>query len=243
MDRMTYIQPLTSGFLFLSLMGLVLVHRDKKPGLLTIGLSGLVLISWPPADWLFSRPLEVWYPIEALPTAPAQAIVVLSSSVDPPHYERPYPLPGRETYERCAFAAWLHRHWQPLPVLACGGSGESGELPFSLTMRSLLRGAGVPEDMIWTEERSRSTHENAVYGAEILRRHGIHSIVLVVDARSMPRAGACFRKQGFVVVPAPSSFCEFDPREWMPSWKAIETNELTLHETLGMAWYRLRGWI
>ncbi len=244
---MTYTQPLITGILVLALIGLLRLKSGRNPRLLTLAWLGLLLVSWPPAAWLFSRPLEAWYPVRPLPTAPAetpaQAIVVLSESVEPPHFERPYPLPGKETYQRCAFAAWLQRHWQPLPVLACGGPVQPGEQPIASTMRDLLQSAGVPQDLIWTEESSGSTHENAVNGAEVLRRHGIHSIALVVDAQSMPRAAACFRREGLVVVPAPSSFVQLDLYELIPSWKAIERNEETLHETLGLAWYRLRGWI
>jgi uncharacterized SAM-binding protein YcdF (DUF218 family) len=247
MDGMTYIQPLLSAFLLLAFLGLVLRRRGSMSRLLTIGLVGLLLISWPPAGWLFSRPLEAWYPIRPSPPAsndaPPQAIVVLSAGVSHPLYERPYSLPDQETYQRSEFAAWLHHHWQPLPVLACGGQMEPGDQPFSRAMQILLQDGGVPANMVWTEERSHSTHENALYGAEILRKQGIHSIVLVVDAQSMPRAEACFRKQGFAVTPAPSSFCELDLHEILPSWRAIERNERTLHETLGWAWYRLRGWI
>lgn len=112
-------------------------------------------------------------------------------------------------------------------------------------MRQLLQEAGVPEAMIWTEQRSRSTYENAVYGAEILRQHGIGKIALVTEARSMLRAELCFRKQRITVVPAPCEFREFESPldEFTPSWKAISSNEETLHETAGLAWYWLRGWI
>jgi uncharacterized SAM-binding protein YcdF (DUF218 family) len=112
-------------------------------------------------------------------------------------------------------------------------------------MRQLLRRAGVRDDMIWTEERSRSTHENAVFGAQVLRQRGVNTVVLIVDATSMPRAAACFRKEGINVVPAPSRFREFGPllEELIPSWKAIRNNEVTLHETVGLTWYWLRGWV
>src|SRR5207248_2407782 len=120
-------------------------------------------------------------------------------------------IPDQETYERCEFAGWLYKNRQPLPVLASAGQA-------AIPMHELLRRAGVPEDMIWIEERSRSTHENAVYGAEILRQHGIHSIALVVEAQSMLRAEASFRKLGFEVLPAPSDFRDFGPlsEELMP---------------------------
>jgi uncharacterized SAM-binding protein YcdF (DUF218 family) len=113
-------------------------------------------------------------------------------------------------------------------------------------MRQLLEGAGVPETMIWTEELSRNTHEDALYGAAILRKHGIQRIALVVDAQSMPRAEACFRKQGIEVVPAPCDFHVFGrplSEEFLPNWNAVRRNERTLHEVLGLGWYWLRGWI
>jgi uncharacterized SAM-binding protein YcdF (DUF218 family) len=162
-------------------------------------LAALFLFTWPPVEWLISRPLEAWYPIRPLPPAEADAIVVLNSKVSTPIYERPFPLPDFDTYSRTRFAAWLHQHWKPLPVLAVAGAG--GGAP---AMCELLTSSGVPDTQIWVEERSRSTYENALYGGRILREHAIGRIALVVDARSMVRAAACFRKQGFEVVAAPA---------------------------------------
>jgi uncharacterized SAM-binding protein YcdF (DUF218 family) len=99
--------------------------------------------------------------------------------------------------------------------------------------------------MIWTEENSRNTYENALFGSRILREHGVHRVALVVDAQSMPRARACFRKQGIDAIPAPSHFREFGTswQEFLPTWKAIRRNEGTLHESLGLLWYWLRGYV
>jgi len=245
LSPMTYIQPLLFIFLLIALVGVVRLRGCKGSRLSILGLAGLFLLSWPPMDWLLSRPLEARYPIRPFPPAPAQAIVVLSSAVSAPIFERPYALPDRETFQRCEFAAWLYKRWRAVPVLACGGSGARTTQPLSATMRQMLVRAGVPDAMIWTEERSRSTHENALFGAEILRQHGIASIALVVEAQSMPRAAACFRKEGMAVVPAPCGFREIESPldELLPSWKAIKHNEGTLHETLGLAWYWVRRWI
>jgi uncharacterized SAM-binding protein YcdF (DUF218 family) len=69
--------------------------------------------------------------------------------------------------------------------------------------------------------------------------------VLVVDARSMPRAYACLRRTGLEVIPAPCGFTDAPSsvEDWLPSWRAIRKNDLTLHELLGLAWYKLRGWL
>ena len=242
---MTHIEPLLLIFLLITAMGLLRMRNRRGVLLPAFGLLGLFLLSCPPVDWLLSRPLEVWYPQQSLPARSADAIVVLASAVSPPQYERPYPLPDPKTYERSEFAAWLHHHWRPVPVLACGGPGGPGQPPFSATMRQLLERAGVPGGMIWAEERSQDTHQNAAYGAEILRSHGIRSIVLVTEAQDMPRAERCFRKQNFIVVPAPCAFRQLGPwpEELIPSWKAVYRNERTLHEALGLVWYWVRGWI
>jgi uncharacterized SAM-binding protein YcdF (DUF218 family) len=242
---MTYIQPLLFIFLLMALTGLARWRRGRRPVLAVAGAAGILLLCWPPVDWLLSRPLEARYPIRPFPPAPAQAIVVLSAAVSPTIYERPYPMPDPDTSQRIEYAAWLHTHWQRVPVLACGGQTAPAEPASSVTMRQWLARAGVPEAMIWTEEQSGSTHENAVFGAQILRQHGISRIALVVEARAMTRAAACFRKEGITVIPAPCDFREFESplKELTPSWRAVKRNEEALHEALGLAWYWLRGWI
>ncbi len=242
---MSYTELLLLVLLAICLTGFLRQRHCKRSWLLITGVAGIFLVSWPPFDWLLSRPLEVWYPVRPLQSAQPQAIVVLSGSVRPADPGRPYALPDAVTYERSEFAAWLHCHWRPLPVLACGGPDRNGGQPFSLAMREVLQKAGVPSSLIWTEDRSRSTHENAVYGAEILRQHGITTIALVVEAKSMMRAAACFRKQGITVLPAPCGSSELGPwrDDLFPRGKSIERNEVTLHETLGLAVYWLRGWI
>ena len=171
------------------------------------------------------------------------ALVVLLSAVRMPRPNRPYPLPDQATFERAEYTAWLYHHWRPLPVLVCGGPQRFGERPIATTGREILERAGIPEASIWTEERSRSTYEDAAFGANVLRSHGITTIALVVEAQSMLRADYCFRKQGITVVPAASGYREWGSlsEELIPSWKAIQRNEVTLHETLGLAWYWMRG--
>jgi len=189
--------------------------------------------------------LEWRYPVRPFSTtAGAEVIVVFGSAVSPAQFERPYPLPDQETLERCQYAAWICRKTR-LPALVSGGTGNPEIPPVATAMRELLLAAGVPAAMIWVEDRSRSTHENAEFSAQILRRQGVRRVVLVVDARSMLRAAACFRREGIEVVAAPSRFRYLSAiaEDWLPGWKAVKGNEITLHETVGLLWYHLRGWI
>jgi len=241
-SSITYTEPILAACFLLTVLGWINLRQRKRHGTLLAALVLLFLASWPPADWLFSRPLEARYPIRPFAAEPVDAIVVLSASVEPPHYERPFPLPGQATAERCAYAAWIHQGRPDLPVLASGGGKPLAASP---AMAELLREKGVPQALIWTEERSTSTYQNALFSAEILKRHGIRRIALVVDAKSMPRAAACFRKQGIMVAAAPSSFTQLGANsdDLLPGWPAIRRNEETLHETLGLVWYWFRGWI
>jgi uncharacterized SAM-binding protein YcdF (DUF218 family) len=244
--NLSYVEPALPLLLLLAVIGLIRAWRDsrpdRRPWLMTLGIAGLVLLSWDPAVWLFSRPLEIWYEKRAFPSAPADAIVVLAGSVDSPRRSRPYPLAAKDTYSNFQHAAWLFKHWAPRPVLACGGGGDSES--YSQTMRHLLESEGVPADMIWIEDRSRNTHENALLGYGVLKQRGISRIALVTDARSMVRAAASFRKQGLTVVPAPVQFYDFpEPKDLLPNWQAIQSNGETAHELLALGWYWLRSWI
>ena len=110
-------------------------------------------------------------------------------------------------------------------------------------MARVVRAEGVPAESIFEEQTSRNTKENAVFTAEILRKMGIREIALVVDADSMLRAELCFRKEGITVIPTPLGFRSEVSVSLLPSWGAIRGNEVTLHEVLGLAWYKVRGWI
>jgi len=228
----------------LAIAGLIGAWRSRdrrRPWLLTAGIVGCFLISYFPLAWLFTLPLESWYDRNPIPHESAQALVVLSGGAYTPVPDRPYTSPQTQTYERSRHTAWLYKNWKALPVLACGG-GPYDE-PLSLAMRKVLEAEGVPPDQIWLETRSSSTYENAVYGCEILRRHGISKIVLVDEARFLPRAVACFRKQGMTVVPAAFNFTHlyFEADDFLPASHAIQLNGETIHEYIGLLWYRLRG--
>ena len=208
------------------------------------GLLGMVILTWPPIAALMAQPFTCWYPKQIFPTGSAEAIVVLSGSASQSTSQRPYVLVGRDTYRRAVHAAWLYHHWKALPILATGGSTGDGA-PLAVTMRRLLEQEGVPPANIWTEERSRSTYENALYSARILRERGIQRIALVVEADGMLRAEKCFRKQGLGVTPAPCLFSEIRlvAEDLLPGWEAISREENLAHEAGGLVWYWIHGWI
>jgi uncharacterized SAM-binding protein YcdF (DUF218 family) len=233
-----YTEFLLTITLALSWVGICLSPPSRAKRFLVFTLLALSLLAWPPCEYVLSRPLEWRYPVRPFSTpAGSGAIVVFGSSVSPAQFERPYALPDHETLERCEYAAWIYSRTR-LPVLASGSV-------VAFTMRELLMRAGVPGESIWIEDQSGSTHKNAVLSARMLRDRGVGRAILVVDARSMLRASACLRHEGIEVVTAPSRFRYLSAKieDWIPGWQALQGNEITFHETVGLLWYRLRGWI
>jgi uncharacterized SAM-binding protein YcdF (DUF218 family) len=239
----TYTQPL---FPLILVALIVAAWRSDRPWsrlLLRLAVAVLVLISWPPTACLMLLPFEGPYSHSPPAGSGVQAIVVLSSAVYPPNPPLPTSLLGGDTVERTNYAAWLQKQWSPVPVLA-SGKGLNGDSPYSKTMAEELQKQGVPADRIWTETESRSTYQNAAYSAALLRAKGIHRIAVVTEAYHMRRAEACFRKQGFDVVPAPCVFripVHFRAALRFPGWEAICWSEDVLHEAVALAWYWVTG--
>lgn len=109
-------------------------------------------------------------------------------------------------------------------------------------MAHILETEGVPAAMILIEARSRNTRESALYTAQILRGRGIGTVVLVAEADSMLRIELSFRKQSIAVAPAPFRRTQLQ-FSLLPGWAALRRNERALHEYLGLAWYKLHGWV
>lgn len=249
---MTYIQPL------LSILILVLAYaawhgwrasKEKSwPLLVTIAMVVLFLISWQPFTRRLLRPYEDRFPLRALPAGDAQAIVLISGAMEAPSPATGARLVGEDTYARCLYAAWLYDHWRKLPVLASGGPPRNKPhgVADATVMETVLERAGVPQSAIWCESRSVSTHENALYSAQLLRSKGIQKIVLVTSAYQMLRADLCFRKEGLQVIPAACdyhTYGEYRIQDLFPSWKGLQMTETVLHETAGIAWYWIHGWV
>jgi uncharacterized SAM-binding protein YcdF (DUF218 family) len=233
-------------FLAIGFVGLLRmwIRRDShRPVLMTLALIGILLVSWPPADWLLSRPLEMPYGQLMPEDRKAQAIVVPGAHVEPPGDDYPLPLANTSAYARCRYAAWLYREWRQVPIIVSGGTRSATQPPVAAAMARLLEAEGVPDGAILQETNSINTWENARFTAELLRSRGIREIALVVEADQMLRADLCFRKQGLSVIPAPfrQRSVSLSLDDLLPSWSAIRRNEITLHEVLGLAWYKLRG--
>ena len=139
-------------------------------------------------------------------------------------------------------------HRAPRLILSGGDGRIFGEGPKeAVEMKRVAIGAGVPEQAILLDDRSRTTYENAL---GVRRALGQGSILLVTSASHMSRAAGLFRKQGFDVTPAP---CNYSVQEWPAFWGNLDPFDLvptltaldrltnSLSEAIGIATYWMTG--
>jgi uncharacterized SAM-binding protein YcdF (DUF218 family) len=191
--------------------------------------------------------LEWHYPPQSERPETGQAIVVLSGGIMPPDEVRRHAELSPDTLYRCLHAVQLYRQGPPCPVLVSGGRvlpDQTGPT-LAAAMRRFLIEQGIPDKDIWTEERSRSTYENAVECRRILKARGIEDVILVTQASHMLRVDRSFRRQGLTVTPAPCYHraTSFPKRltDYRPSPQSARDVEEAYHEWLGLVWYWLHG--
>ena len=143
--------------------------------------------------------------------------------------------------ERLRYGAHLAKRSR-LPILLSGGEGEDDPPLSELMARVLEDDYGLRAR--WLEGRSKTTAENAVFSAAMLRSEGIHCVVLVTHAWHMPRARAAFAANGMSVIPAPTAFYQqpsFDGwQNYVPNSNAFRMSGYAFHEIVGRLWYAVR---
>jgi uncharacterized SAM-binding protein YcdF (DUF218 family) len=226
-------------FLLMAFLGLLLVnlwYRRKEARSRLLALTAiyvaLLIYSSPLASRLARRSLEGQYPPLDRRPADAQAIVVISGGKG-------------VSVLRCETAARLYRQGEPCPVLISCAPDTPSLSQFEI-MRERLVVMGVRPADILGDKEAQNTYENAVQSRAALGPRGVDKIILVTDAMHMPRAAACFRKQGFDVIPAG---CDDESSEeelggifdFLPRASSVLVWDYVAQEWLGSAWYKLRG--
>lgn len=197
----------------------------------------LVVLSTPwAAGWLFVS-LEAG--IVDDPTRPEPRAIIILSAEAVQNGQRLEP--GALTLERLRAGARLHRR-TGLPVLVSGGMTRYGGSSLAEIMaRSLQEDFGITAR--WLETRSRDTHENAVFSAEMLRADGIGSAWLVTHGWHLARAQEAFARLQFPTRPEPVRIDGLPPADltsWIPRPDYAARSWFALREWLGRLVYALR---
>lgn len=247
----TFVLP-PGGPLLLLAIALMLALVGRRGWALFLGAVAFLSLYAVSTPWVAGhlvRSLERQHlpvAIEELPEV--DAIVVLGGAIGPAVPPRQGPDLS-ERADRALHAAHLYRAGKAPLVIPTGAYRTKSEPPTSEAdeMATLLVEWGVPEDAILIEPSAGTTYENALEVEKILRERELKRVLLVTSAIHLPRSLATFKTTSLDIVPAPTDYLAIDGPEpsvyaWLPHPEALEKSARSIHEWLGLAWYRLRGW-
>jgi len=222
-----------TGLLLLSIVGLGIRRRFPRGGIAMAwaGVLLLLILALPAVAAFLVRSLDTSPPFDSARSSAAQAIVILAADTRNAQEYGGETL-GELTLERVRYGARIAR-LTGLPVLVSGGSVYGGQQEAAPMREALEREFGVR--VRWAEERSRTTHENALYSAAMLRSAGIRSVVLVVHSFDMPRARAEFAAAGIETLPAPTGIPSARPErlsDFVPGMAGLHTSYYAVYEIL-----------
>jgi uncharacterized SAM-binding protein YcdF (DUF218 family) len=223
-----------TGPLLVAAVGLGLCLRLPRFGrlLAAAGVASLLALSMPAVADFLGRFVDTSAPFDLDVARTAQAVVILGGGVrrDAPEYGGD--TMAMLTLERVRYGARVAR-LTGFPVLVSGGAVLGG-VPEAKLMAAALEGEfGVP--VRWIEANSRTTHENAVLSARMLKQDGIDRVVLVTHGFDTRRATAEFEAQGLVVVNAPTGLRGRSDRtllDYLPSMTGLQRSYHATYEML-----------
>jgi uncharacterized SAM-binding protein YcdF (DUF218 family) len=230
-------------------------RRAWKPVLLLAGLAmllSLVETLRVPERLLASKERRYWLAPDpaAQPQAfaGAQAVVMCGGvlNVSPRDFTGANYTDAVDRFLKAVELAKLFR--QPL-VLGGGLSGGAGTPLESVFERKWLAEWGQTNLQVLELGLCENTHDEALSAAKIARDHGWKKIVLVTSAYHLDRALAVFRHTGLQVIPVGCDFHAVPALtrkaglKILPTTDSAENLRLYLTESVGLIYYRLRGWI
>lgn len=218
----------------------------------TAGFLLLLLISSPVVSATLMGTLESWHTPPATNVGEKlDAIVVLGGGIRDKGTLRPAIDLSDESRHRALCGADLYQQGRAQTLVMTGGDASIfGSGPREATaMKDWAIRLGVSAEAVVTEDRSRTTYENAVLSRRLLGDHT--SIMLVTSAYHIPRATALFMKQGFRVTPYPCGFHtrnhpsdvwdNVDIFDILPDVGAMKETTVVVEEATGVAAYWLTG--
>ena len=192
-------------------------------------------------------PLEQRFARPPAPPAKIDDILLLGGAVVPRLSQAYGETVFNEAVTRVLAGTELARHHPEATLALLSGEGDLFPVGYSEARATLgfILDRGIARDRIILEEKSRSTHENAVFAKQRIQPKPGQVWVLVTSAYHMPRAVASFRAVSWPVIPYPVDF-RIDPQTGLrPSFSLLDglaTATLAGKEWVGLAAYRMFGW-
>ncbi|MGM1051164.1 MAG: YdcF family protein [Pseudomonadota bacterium] len=238
------------GLAVLGLLCLFLQCRRIALGALSSGLALLWAFSTPAvADRLLWALERDWAdrPVEVVPTA--DAVLVLGGAFSTGNGQWAYPSAGG-AIDRYWHAARLYHAGRAPRVILSGGRApqRTAGLTEAEAGALFLGDMGVPQDALILETAALTTRGHVEELAPLLAEHSIDSLLVVTSASHMRRSLAALSALEVQITPVATNFSiakqsGFRLHRLLPSAGALSRSTRAMHELIGIAYYRLRGWI
>jgi uncharacterized SAM-binding protein YcdF (DUF218 family) len=198
-------------------------------------------------SWLLNLYINKWQPkpvsINILPTYTCG--IVPGGFASPTENDSGY---FNQSADRFIQAVKLYRLGKITHLLVSGGNGKTDDNHFreGAWVKTQLVQFGVPDSVIFVEDQSNNTQENAANSKRILDSlHLAPPYLLITSAFHLPRALLVFRKAGVAADPFPCNYTEgmgtFSFSDLIPLPSILPGWDRYLKETVGYYWYRGRN--
>lgn len=241
------LNPMTIILLFF-VAGLLLLwqKKHKKTGqwLIVLGVAAYVFAGFGLIGNTLLKGLETKYPplLDASSAAGAKWVVVLGAGMTS---DLKVPLTSQLSEGSAIRTIEGIRIWRQIrgSKLIFSGGAVFNTQSEAYGMSGLARQLGVPDTAVSLEDRSLDTDDQARLIKAMVKGD---TVVLVTSAAHMHRSVSLFKKQGVMLIPAPTHYLikdepKFKPSRLFPNSGNIMAAETLFHEYLGLAWSKLRG--
>jgi uncharacterized SAM-binding protein YcdF (DUF218 family) len=239
----------SNDMLVAGLIGLALMRTNAVRAGRALAAAALLLLfafGLLPFGNFLTVPLEERFPPFDPASGAPDGIVVLGGAIDPEFAGRPH-SELNEAAERVTVVAELARRFPAAKILYSGGNGRllpEGGSEAHLAA-PLLQVFGIAADRLILEEKSRNTHENAVFSRQVAMPKPGERWLLVTSAWHMPRAVGAFRKAGFAVEAYPVDYRTRGASAlWIPFdsvTAGLRRTDVATREWVGLFTYWLTG--
>jgi uncharacterized SAM-binding protein YcdF (DUF218 family) len=240
--------PLSWALLLLAGAFAVRRRPSRALGLRAAAVGVLLVFASEPMSIALSRLVEASAATTFRPETSYDAAIVLGGGLDPEATQASGRPEHNGGVERILRGFELLREGRVQRVLISGGSldPKPGAVIEAQVLARQLVDWGIAPERVLAETKSRSTRENAVESARIVREQGWSSLLLVTSAAHLQRALGCFHAVGLRPDAQP---VDYRRRELMwtvagllPRARNLEVSTDMLRELFGRAVYRLLGY-
>jgi len=231
------------------IIGMLIAVFWRKPKLKKISLIASLVILL-----VFTNPLVINIALKMWEPAPVsiESMPVYDFGIVLGGFARH--LPGTDNIEliftgdRLWQTVSLYKQGKIRKILITGGSAQNAK-PEAVAVHDALVAIGIPDSVLLSETKSRNTHENAVFSAELIAANHLGAkCVIITSALHMKRSLGCFRKAKLNPDIFPAEHItrhDIVPwNEWLrPDPGALQNWDRLVNEWVGIAVYKAQKYL